>query len=102
MRGITGNVCITSVSGVSNKSMKPTAGRCAARNEGKIMKDEVRARLVAHLSWLISLTHDLAGSFALSGYSVYLADSQSARFSLDRECAVRKSAIGETASEKII
>ena len=28
--------------------------------------------------------------FALSGYPVYLADSQSARFSLDRECAIRK------------
>jgi uncharacterized membrane protein len=30
------------------------------------------------------LTHDLLGSFALSGYPVYLADSQSARFSLGR------------------
>ena len=29
----------------------------------------------------LSLTHDLPGSFALSGYPVYLATSQSARFS---------------------
>jgi len=28
--------------------------------------------------------------FALAGYPVHLANSQSARFSLDRECAVRK------------
>jgi quercetin dioxygenase-like cupin family protein len=38
----------------------------------------------------VSLTHNLPDSFALSGYPVYLADSQSARFSLDRECVVRK------------
>jgi hypothetical protein len=36
------------------------------------------------LSWLISLTHDPPGSFALAGYPVHLADSQSARFSLGR------------------
>jgi hypothetical protein len=29
-----------------------------------------------------SLTHDLSSSFALAGYPVHLADSQSARFSL--------------------
>ena len=34
------------------------------------------------LPWLISLTHDLPSSFALAGYPVYLADSQSAGFSL--------------------
>src|SRR5437762_1239417 len=34
------------------------------------------------LPWLISLTHDLPSSFALAGYPVHLADSQSARFSL--------------------
>jgi hypothetical protein len=33
------------------------------------------------LPWLIFLTHDLPSSFALAGYPVYLADSQSARFS---------------------
>jgi lysozyme family protein len=33
--------------------------------------------------WLISLTHDLPSSFALAGYPVHLANSQSARFSLD-------------------
>jgi hypothetical protein len=32
--------------------------------------------------WLISLIHDPPNSFALTGYPVHLADSQSARFSL--------------------
>src|SRR5437879_6981427 len=36
------------------------------------------------LEWLISLTHDLPSYFALAGYPVRLADSQSARFSLDK------------------
>src|SRR5882724_5636494 len=34
------------------------------------------------LPGLISLTHDLPSSFALAGFPVHLADSQSARFSL--------------------
>src|SRR4030095_154661 len=33
---------------------------------------------------LISLTHDLPSSFALEGYPVHLAESESARFSLGR------------------
>jgi hypothetical protein len=37
------------------------------------------------LPWLICLTHDLPSSFALKGYPADLADSQSARFSLDDE-----------------
>jgi len=37
------------------------------------------------------LTHDLPSSFALAGYPVYLADSQSARFSFDASIHALKS-----------
>src|SRR5882724_12257613 len=43
------------------------------------MENKARLRLLR----IISLTHDLPSSFALAGYPVHLADSQSARFSLD-------------------
>ena len=72
------------------------------------MKDEVKINRAHRLPWLSFLTHDLPSSlvlslplenryprgfsvypaasqpavFALAGYPVYLADSQSARFSL--------------------
>ena len=52
--------------------MKPTA---PPRNEFSVFATDT-------LPWLISLTHDLPSSFALAGYPVHLADSQSAQFSL--------------------
>jgi len=52
------------------------------------MKDEVKAKLAAASDRCLSfLTHDLPGSFALSGCPVYLADFQSARFSSDLHAA---------------
>jgi hypothetical protein len=48
-----------------------------------------RRNVVQRLPWLISLTHDLPSSFALSGLPVYVAASRLAPFSLGRKFAHR-------------
>jgi len=75
--------------------MKPNRTPLRGKDEGKIMKDEMktdRATVCCGLAQLlpensrvasIFLTHDLPSSFALAGYPVHLTASQSARFYLD-------------------
>jgi hypothetical protein len=57
-----------------------------ARDEGALQATLAMKSFNNHdtLPRLISLTHDLPSSFALEGYPVHLAESQSARFSLGR------------------
>ena len=52
------------------------------REQAGLIRKQVRCVCNDTLPKLISLTHDLPSSFALAGYPVHFADSQSAQFSL--------------------